>query len=46
MARRGFIALSLEVGDDDVDGFVAAVADVLAERAEVVRTSERLAVPR
>ena len=37
MARRGFIALSLEVGDDDVDGFVAAVADVLAERAEVVR---------
>ncbi len=39
MARRGFIALSLEVGDDDVDGFVAVVADVLAERAEVVRAN-------
>ncbi|MFM9135005.1 MAG: aspartate aminotransferase family protein [bacterium] len=37
MARRGFIALSLEIGDDDVDGFVAAVSDVLAERAGVVR---------
>ncbi len=28
-APRGFIALSIEVTDDDVDGFVAAVADVL-----------------
>lgn len=29
MARRGFIALSIEVSDDDVDGFIAAVADVV-----------------
>ncbi len=36
MARRGFIALSLEVGDDDVDGFVSAVRDCLAERADLV----------
>ena len=28
-APRGFIALSIEVTDDDVDGFVAAVAEVL-----------------
>ena len=32
-APRGFIALSIEVTDDDVDGFVAAVADALAARA-------------
>ena len=36
MARRGFIALSLEIGDDDVDGFVSAVRDCLAERADLV----------
>jgi glutamate-1-semialdehyde 2,1-aminomutase len=36
MARRGFIALSLMVGDADVDGFVAAVKDVVAERADVL----------
>lgn len=29
MARRGFIALSIEVSDDDVDGFIATVADIL-----------------
>ena len=33
MARRGFIALSLEITDGDVDGFVAAVRDSLRERA-------------
>ena len=33
MARRGFIALSLEVTDDDVRGFVDAVRDSLAARA-------------
>ncbi|MFM1967102.1 MAG: hypothetical protein RL134_2827 [Actinomycetota bacterium] len=33
VAPRGFIALSIEVTDDDVDGFVAAVADALAVRA-------------
>src|SRR5215831_10193732 len=32
LARRGFIALSLMVGDADLDGFVAAVKDVVAER--------------
>jgi glutamate-1-semialdehyde 2,1-aminomutase len=30
VARRGFLALSIEVTDDDVDGFVEAVADALA----------------
>jgi len=33
MARRGFIALSLEITDDDVDGFVDAVRDSLAARS-------------
>lgn len=32
-APRGFIALSLEITDDDVDGFVAAVGDALAARS-------------
>jgi glutamate-1-semialdehyde 2,1-aminomutase len=36
MARRGFIALSLMVSDADLDGFVAAVKDVVAERADVL----------
>jgi glutamate-1-semialdehyde 2,1-aminomutase len=36
MARRGFIALSLMVGDADLDGFVAAVKDVVAERGDVL----------
>lgn len=34
-ARRGFVALSLEVTDEDVDGFVAATADALDDRAAV-----------
>ena len=29
MALRGFMALSLEVSDDDVDGFVSVVGEVL-----------------
>ena len=33
MARRGFIALSLEITDGDVDGFVAAVRDSLRDRS-------------
>ena len=33
MARRGFMALSLEITDEDVDGFVAAVSESLAARA-------------
>jgi glutamate-1-semialdehyde 2,1-aminomutase len=32
VARRGFIALSLRVTDEHVDGFLAAVADLLVER--------------
>src|ERR1051326_5580212 len=36
MARRGFIALSLMVSDADLDGFVAAVEDIVAERADVL----------
>lgn len=36
MARRGFIALSLMVSDADLDGFVAAVEDVMTERADVL----------
>ena len=37
VAPRGFIALSIEVTDDDIDAFVAAVADALATRASHVR---------
>lgn len=33
MARRGFMALSLEITDTDVDGFVEAVRDCLSARA-------------
>ena len=33
VAPRGFIALSIEVTDEDIDGFVDAVADALAARA-------------
>ena len=33
VAPRGFIALSIEVTDDDIDGFVAAVSDALAARS-------------
>jgi len=36
MARRGFIALSLMVSDADLDAFVEAVKDVLAEREDVL----------
>ena len=32
IARRGFMALSLAIGDAEVDGFIAAVADVVRER--------------
>jgi glutamate-1-semialdehyde 2,1-aminomutase len=39
LARRGFIALSLMVSDDDLDGFVAAVEDIVAERADVLPRS-------
>ena len=33
MAQRGFIALSLEITDEDVEGFVRAVADALSSRS-------------
>jgi glutamate-1-semialdehyde 2,1-aminomutase len=36
LARRGFIALSLMVTNADLDGFVAAVKDVVAEREDVL----------
>ena len=36
LARRGFIALSLVVSDADLDGFVAAVRDIVAEREDVL----------
>ena len=35
IARRGFIALSIEVTDADVDGFVVAVADIMRDRPEL-----------
>lgn len=35
IARRGFVALSLEVTDAHVDAFVAAVGEVLAQRASL-----------
>jgi glutamate-1-semialdehyde 2,1-aminomutase len=34
LARRGFIALSLAIGDDEIRRFEAAVSDVLEERAD------------
>ena len=33
VAPRGFIALSIEVTEEDIDGFVAAVAEALASRS-------------
>lgn len=36
IARRGFMALSLMVGDGDLDRAVAAMADVVADRADVL----------
>lgn len=36
VARRGFIALSIAVTDDDLDRFVAALGDVLDERAPLL----------
>jgi glutamate-1-semialdehyde 2,1-aminomutase len=37
IARRGYIALSLAVSDDDLDRFVAALAEVVEHRAELLR---------
>jgi len=34
LARRGFIALSLEIGDDEIRRFEEAVADVLQQRGD------------
>lgn len=36
-ARRGFLSLSLPLTDEDVDGFVAALAEVLLRDAELIR---------
>ena len=38
-ARRGFIALSLPLGEADVDGFAAAVEEFLDAHAEIVRAA-------
>ena len=38
-ARRGFISLSLPLTDDDVDGFVEALSDVLAQDADLIRST-------
>jgi glutamate-1-semialdehyde 2,1-aminomutase len=37
LARRGMIALSLELGESELDGFVAAVEDFLVVRAPLLR---------
>lgn len=37
LARRGMMALSLEIGAAEADGFVAAVEDFLASRASLLR---------
>ena len=34
LARRGFIALSLAIGDDEIRRFEGAVSDVLEQRAD------------
>jgi len=34
LARRGFIALSLAIGDDEIRRFEEAVSDVLEQRAD------------
>ena len=36
-ARRGFIALSLPLGEPDIDGFATAVEAFLTEHAALVR---------
>ncbi len=40
LARRGMIALSLEVGDAELDGFVAAVAEFLNSRGPLLARPE------
>ena len=37
LARRGFIALSLPIGDAEIDHLVAAVASFLDVRRDLVR---------
>lgn len=37
-ARRGFLSLSLPLTDTDVDGFIAALRDVLAQNAGLIRS--------
>jgi len=40
MARRGFVALSLEVTDDHVSGFISAVHDALLERGPLLSATK------
>jgi glutamate-1-semialdehyde 2,1-aminomutase len=43
LARRGMLALSLEIGDDECESLCAAVADFVAERRDVLpREAERV----
>jgi glutamate-1-semialdehyde 2,1-aminomutase len=37
IARRGFIALMLTIGDDELDGFKAAFASIIEKRGELLR---------
>jgi glutamate-1-semialdehyde 2,1-aminomutase len=37
VARRGFIVLSLPMGDAELDGLVAAMDEVLADRAPLLQ---------
>ena len=39
LARRGFMALSLRIADDHVDGLVAAVREVVADREPLWRNA-------
>jgi glutamate-1-semialdehyde 2,1-aminomutase len=41
LARRGFIALSLAIGDDEIHRFEGAVSDVLEQRADFFGSSHR-----
>ncbi len=38
IARRGFIALMLNIGDDEINGFLAAVKEILKEHQSVFKT--------
>lgn len=37
IARRGFIALMLTIGDDELDGFKTALTNIIRKRGELLR---------